>query len=136
MPKAEEAAVPLVNVLPMRIRLAGANASTVSDLQSDINEMQEFEGIPLGKIQNLVHKGQLFEVIFSIHFEEELEHRLWDLVDASSDLPLDVRPASAFWCFKQLSVYSASLPVRLLRTQRPIASQLRWHSGILTCEWE
>jgi aryl carrier-like protein len=53
--------------------------------------MQEFEGIPLGKIQHISHHaGQLFDILFSMHFEDATENRLWKLIDTSTDLPPDV----------------------------------------------
>jgi hypothetical protein len=83
--------VPLVNVLPLRVKIGDASRTAIRHIQNAINDMQEFEGLPLGRIQNIVQSGgQLFEVIFSVHFEEELEHRVWELLDTSPDLPPDV----------------------------------------------
>ena len=103
MPGAEKAPVPLVNVIPLRIRSAPSLSATAQAIQGHINEMQDFEGVPLGKIQHLSHSGgsQLFDMLFSTQFEDDREDRLWDLLDASPDLPPDVSDVMP-WRFRLL----------------------------------
>jgi hypothetical protein len=115
--------LPLVNVLPLRIQASEASGAAVRKIQNAINDMQEYEGLPYGRVQNIVRSGgQLFEVIFSVYYEEEIEHRVWELIDSSPDLPPDV-------CFcicssdSNLKLHSVFLPVRLLQIRRTTVLQ-------------
>ena len=75
----------------MRVKIDEPPGIAARKVQDAINNIQEFEGLPLGRIQNLGQLvGQPFEVIFSMHFKEELDQRIWKLLNASPDLPPDV----------------------------------------------
>ncbi|EJF65871.1 peptide synthetase [Dichomitus squalens LYAD-421 SS1] len=79
---------PMITVVPARVRLA-ASSEALQNIQRDIARVNEYEHVPLSRIQKWTTGGDrsLFDTLFSVSFTAKGASKLWSVLESRNPEP-------------------------------------------------